>query len=117
MSDAKDDGMGEPLVRYVDPRELRQRFNDGDYASRAAAGEFAIVLRRESHPTLAGSTEPFCTRSQILAYLDQDGERIAVVHRYLRADGTLGGSGRPDPKMLIEDGVIYRILEPKKFAG
>lgn len=100
-----------PEVRYVRQAELRQRFDDGRYAERADAGELRQVLRRNGHPTLAGASEPFCTRSQIVAYLDADGERIAVIHRYLRPDGTLGGSGRPDPKMLAEGGVVYQGLE------
>jgi hypothetical protein len=30
-----------------------------------------------------------------------------MVHFYLRPDGTIGGSGQPDPKWLFEDGVVY----------
>jgi len=60
---------------------------------------------------MTGSTEPFCTRSQIVAYVSVTGERVAVVHRYLRRDGTLDGSGMPDPKMLVEAGIVYRTLE------
>jgi hypothetical protein len=38
----------------------------------------------------------------------------ASIHRYLRPDGTLGASGRPDPKRLVEGGVKYfcRTEEP-----
>ncbi len=97
-----------PLLSFVAPEELRRRFNAGDYARRATAGEFTEVITRDSHPTLAGSTEPFCTRSQIVACVAANGDKIAVVHRYLRQDGSLGGSGKPDPKMLLEAGVLYR---------
>lgn len=31
----------------------------------------------------------------------------ALVHQYVRPDGSLGGSGQPDPKLLIEEGVTY----------
>ena len=51
--------------------------------------------------------EPPGTRSQMVAYVDASGQRVALVHQYLRPDGTLGGSGRPDPKLLIEGGVTY----------
>ena len=97
-----------PIPRFAGPEDLRRRFNDGDYVRRAASGEFTEVVTRDSHPTLAGSTEPFCTRSQILAYVDADGDKIAVVHRYLHQDGSLGGSGKPDPTMPLEAGVLYR---------
>jgi hypothetical protein len=101
----------QPVLRYVSPAELRRRFNDGDYARRASLGEFDQVLRRDSHPTLADSTEPFCTRSQIVSYVDSRGTRVAVVHQYRRRDGSIGGSGQPDPKLLVEAGVAYRVLE------
>ncbi len=51
--------------------------------------------------------EPPGTRSQMVAYLDAAGQRIALVHQYLRPDGTIGGSGRPDPKELFDDGILY----------
>jgi hypothetical protein len=95
------------------PSEIRQRFNVGRYWERAVAGEFQQVLRRDSHPSLENSTEPFCTRSQIVAYVGQNGERLAIVHQYLRGDGALGGAGRPDPKMLIDEGIAYYVLRPE----
>ena len=53
---------------------------------------------------------PPCTLSQMLAYVDASGTRVALVHQYLLADGRLGASGRPDPKELFEQGVLYRTL-------
>jgi hypothetical protein len=32
---------------------------------------------------------------------ERDGDPIAIVHQYVRPDGQLGGSGRPDPKRVI----------------
>jgi hypothetical protein len=40
------------------------------------------------------------------------GEKVAGVHQYLRPDGTIGLSGRPDPKEVYIDGVLY-IIETK----
>lgn len=51
--------------------------------------------------------EPFCTRSQIVAYRDHLGHQVARVHQYLRPDGTIGLSERPDPQQLMEDGILY----------
>jgi hypothetical protein len=39
--------------------------------------------------------------SQIIEYFDAEGTRVALVDQYLRPDGTLGGSGRPDPKRVL----------------
>jgi hypothetical protein len=32
---------------------------------------------------------------------------IARAHQYLRPDDTLGLSGKPDPKRVVDDGVLY----------
>jgi hypothetical protein len=32
---------------------------------------------------------------------------VVVVHQYLRKDGSLGGSGKPDPKKLFHKGKLY----------
>lgn len=51
---------------------------------------------------------PMGTRSQMVWYLGQDGRKLALVHQYLLPDGTIGGSGQPDPKrMILEDEIIY----------
>jgi hypothetical protein len=47
----------------------------------------------------------------MVAYYDGQGDEIARVHQYLRPDGTLGAAGRPDPKRIFENGVLYRLDE------
>jgi hypothetical protein len=101
-----------PVDRSVRPSELRRRFNEGDYWRRAEGGEFQQVVARNGHPSAERSGQPYCTRSQIIECRNQAGQMIAKVHRYLRRDGTLGGSGMPDPKVLVEGGVRYFALEP-----
>ncbi len=91
----------------VSPEELRQLFNREQFWERAKDGQLVEKLDSEGHPSPRHSGEPPCTRSQIIAYLDSSGHRVAVVHQYLRKDGTLGGSGRPDPKKLFHDGKLY----------
>ncbi len=102
--------------RIVPEAELRRRFNEGEYWLRTESGALTVEVRRSGHPSPEGSGEPYCTRSQIVAYSDRIGRRVAVVHQYLRPDGTVGGSGRPDPKMLVEDGVEYRSVRPGRFG-
>jgi hypothetical protein len=82
-------------------------FNDGQYVERARAGEFKTVLWVEKHPSPPRANEPYCTISQMIAYLDKDGKRVALVHQYLRPDGRIGASGRPDPKQLLQGGALY----------
>ena len=82
-------------------------FNRGNYVSRLAAGEFTARVLKDRHPSSPRAAMPFCTRSQSIAYLDHDGDEVALVHQYLQPDRTLGGSGLPDPKRLLVDGVLY----------
>jgi hypothetical protein len=63
----------------------------------------------EKHPAPPSSKLPLCTLSQTLAYFDEKNQEIARVHQYKRPNGELGGSGRPDPKRLLIDGIIYKI--------
>lgn len=53
--------------------------------------------------------EPAGTVSQMLQYW-RDGVEVALVHQYTRPDGTIGASGRPDPKKVIVDAKCYRLL-------
>lgn len=78
---------------------------------KARRGELIAVVQRERHPALPLAAEPFCTRSQLVSYFDGSGNEIARVHQYLRTDGTIGLSGRPDPKRLLEGGILYRITK------
>lgn len=88
-------------VQHVPAAVLRQRFNEGTYAARAAQGLLRPATVRRAHlQNPATHSEPWCTHSHLLRYLDTEGQWIAEVHQYERPDGTLGGSGRPDPKRL-----------------
>lgn len=90
----------------VTAAELRRLFRDHDFLSRAQRGELRTALVAESHPSPPRANLPLCTRSQVVAYLER-GEKVALVHQYLLPDGTLGASGRPDPKRLLIDGQLY----------
>src|SRR3712207_4391472 len=101
----------------VSEGELRRRFNVGNYVRRVATEELLAEVRRDGHPNSEHSGEPFCTRRQILAYFGAEGQRVAIVHQDPRLDGALGASGQPDPKMLVEQGVEYRVPRARGHAG
>jgi hypothetical protein len=46
------------------------------------------------------------TLSNVDKYYDLD-QLVMVVHYFRRPDGSLGGSGKYDPKKLLVDGVLY----------
>jgi hypothetical protein len=90
----------------VSKTELRQLFTTAGILKRRDNGELTEVIVRDGVPSpLMG--QAVGTRSQRVAYIDADGQRVAEVHRYLNADGTLGGSGQPDPKEVFYQGVWY----------
>ena len=88
-------------------------FNDGNYYARAKKNEFDVQVTKDGHPAPAKSGHPKCTRSQTVAYFDWDtGEKIALLHQYRMPSGLIGGSGQPDPKSLLVDGIIYELDAP-----
>lgn len=69
-----------------------------------ARGEVVEVVLRSSPPSPT-SGQPRGALSQTVAYF-RSGERVAQAHRFLLRDGSLGGSGLPDPKFVVHDGTI-----------
>lgn len=93
----------------VSRQELRSMFNNGCFRDRLRSGELRAVVKVSSHPSPEKAIEPVCTLSEILAYLDDNDQRIALVHQFTRRDGSIGGSGLPDPKLLLVDGIWYYV--------
>jgi hypothetical protein len=96
-----------PVTRIIRAAELRDRFNTGGFRERVHSGSLTERLIREGHPSPPLAHEPECTWSQLVEYVSAKGRRVAEVHQYLRPDGTLGLSGKPDPKGLLDQGVWY----------
>lgn len=88
-------------------------FNEGGYLERVQTGSLRAVILEDRHPALPKANEPHCTHSQIISYRDAGDNEIARVHQYLRPDGSLGASGKPDPKRLLHQGVLYRLFRTK----
>ena len=61
---------------------------------------------RDQHPAPTAAGQRPGTVSQIVIYFDR-AEPIAEVHQYVRPDGSLGASGRPDPIRLVLNGRVY----------
>jgi hypothetical protein len=94
-------------VEWVDEEVIRQYFNDSQFHERAKSGALVTRIKRNSHCLRPPAGEPFCTHSQIVYYYTRNGDLLAIVHQYLRPDGTIGASGLPDPKRLVlQDRII-----------
>lgn len=97
-------------VEYVSPNNIRRMFNESQYPSMIANG---LLLPEEPYlrnahlkePQKVG--EPYCTHGQTIRYSDKSGQWFVVVFQYLRADKTIGASGRPDPKRLRVGNKIF----------
>ena len=70
-----------------------------------------VKIETEKHPSSNKAGEPYCTKSQFVKYIDKNSlKEIAWAHQYLRPDFTIGASGKPDPKMIFLDGIIYKVF-------
>lgn len=92
---------------------IRAAFNKGQYYQKAQRGELTITTLRESHVRRPVPGDPPCTMSQALIYRDSAGQFVALVHQYLRPDGTLGASGQPDPKRLKVEDVMLAVKQAR----
>jgi hypothetical protein len=99
--------MSKPPIKRVSETELRKMFNDGQYWEQTRSGKLQAILVANNHPSSPRAKEPICTRSQYLIYINDKGRKVAGVHQYLRKNGKIGASGRPDPKELLVNGILY----------
>ncbi len=98
-------------VEWVSARIIRQEFNNRQIYKKLLIGEIVETCPKSNHlsdPKAVG--EPYCTHNQMVFYYTLEGEPVAIVHQYYRQDGTIGGSGLPDPKKIfLEDKIMaYR---------
>lgn len=85
-------------------------FNNQDFPGRLQRGELIARIVRDRPLTTARPALPAGTRSQIIAYDNEAGTMLALVHQYLLSNGSLGASGLPDPKRLLFNGLLYIVV-------
>jgi hypothetical protein len=104
-------------MKRISPTEMQKMFNEEGYLGKVNSGEFTTVTLENRHPALTVANEPFCTYSQMISYRDANDNEMARVHQYLRPDGTIGASGKPDPKRIFVRDTLYRLhKKPKETA-
>jgi hypothetical protein len=94
-------------ARRVSEWEVRKVFNDLGLAEKVVAGELNEWIERDvpSRPELG---LPPGTRTRTAWYLDSQLQKVAFVHYYLLPDGSIGASGKVDPKRIIlDDEIIF----------
>jgi len=100
--------MVRPPIQRVSLPELRSIFNEHVWP-RIQGGELMPIVASEGAPD-PRNNQPPGTVSQRVEYWESTGSalrKVATVHQYVRPDGSLGGSGRPDPKRVFHDGLLY----------
>jgi hypothetical protein len=105
---------------YVSPDDLRDIFDRGRYSDRARSGELTERELVRGRPSLSSARPPDAI-SRRVAYYDDAGSELAVAHELTLPDGTIVGSGRPDPMRVHVDGTLYistaRFITRRPSAG
>jgi hypothetical protein len=102
-----------PLVKRIPVSELRQLFDYANYWERAQKGEFHKMVISRHIPD--APNEPIGTESQLISIRQQNGFEVARIHAYMRPDGEIGASGKPDPKIVYDEtGNVLYMQEKKK---
>lgn len=96
-------------IAFVDERKLRQLFNDSPYLERVMRGEYTtkVLYDERAH---SDSNQPRGTRSKRIGYYDENGQQVAIVHQFELPDGSIGGSGKPDPKEVLVGDTVYLLF-------
>lgn len=101
-------------VKYVSSNSIRKKFNESQVPRMIADGKLVPKYLRDEQlkePEKRRHPEPHGTRSQTIRYSDTNGQWVAVVHQYLRPDGTLGATGKPDPKRLRVGNTVFIVRQ------
>ncbi len=94
-------------TRRVSTEELRRIFNHEGIWDKIQAGELQQNVVADRHPAAPLAPVPYCTHSQFIIYVDSQNQEVARAHQYLLPDGSIGASGRPDPKRVFFNGILY----------
>lgn len=86
-------------ARRVSPWELRELFGTLELLERRARNELLAVTQSE-RPAAESSGQPPGTMSRTEWWYTTDLNKVALVHFFVHPDGTIGGSGLPDPKRI-----------------
>jgi hypothetical protein len=100
-------------IQRISSAEMCKRFNDGGYWEKVKSGTLSEVVLESCISKLLQS-ETVEIISEMVSYRDHENNEIARVHQFRRPDGSIAASGRPDPKRLLENGILYRLEKKQK---
>jgi hypothetical protein len=90
--------------------KIQRIFNDNRYFELVKSGQWTAEISESDIVLRSRPRIPAGSLSQSVIYRDELGRRVARVHQFLKPNGKLGASGKPDPKFLEYDGDLYYSL-------
>lgn len=109
----------QPFLVRIDVWDLRRLFNEGRFIQRLRAGQlsaahvwFSVV--KPDNPRV-GPTIPLGSINQRLELYYPDQSLAVEYQRFIRPDGTIGGSGFNDPKIIVLNNKEYH--QPERGAS
>lgn len=104
-------------IKGVPAWKLQLLFNSSQYPGLIINQRLEkIVLKSKlmQEPNLTQKGLPPGTKSEVIVYRNRAKDLYVKVHQYLLPNGTIGASGKPDPKAMKLNGVMYVYSE--KFS-
>ena len=102
-----------PAIR-ISKWNMRRLFNEGRFYEQVVSGELTARKENEYNPLIVSENIPLGSRSFETFYYDRHGNVVAQVQRFVTPQGTIGASGKVDPKRLHIKGVTYAIVKKNR---
>jgi hypothetical protein len=96
--------MSRPPKIRISKWELQYKFNNNEGGYKNRMDELEISCSYDSQQIPRGQDPG--TTSKIFKFRD-NGVTVMILHFFLRTDGSLGASGKFDPKKLMVEGILY----------
>lgn len=97
----------------TDEWTIRDLYRKAGIEARYKRGELSLGIRR-SRPAPPSAGQPKGTLSETVEFKNRWGMLICIAHPYMRPDGSLGASGKRDPKYLRMGATVYIVPAAKK---
>jgi hypothetical protein len=107
VSYSKKTRVSEARLRQIFAAQLEAKINAGQYTTNPIS---------EKNPD-KNKDFPIGTKSTLFEILNERGERIGTAHAYVLPDGSLGASGRLDPKSILVGNTLHILGAPETKTG
>jgi hypothetical protein len=97
--------MSKPPKIRISERELQYKFNNNEGGYKNRMDELEISCSYDEPASPKSGQDPGTT-SKIFKFRE-NGATVMILHFFLRSDGSLGASGKFDPKNLLIEGILY----------